>query len=149
MPKNKISWIIVADGVRARILANHGPGTGLRNPGNMDFVSDNRKSRDIVSDRPGRSKGGTGGRHAMEPRVDSHRYEKHLFAKEMAKQINEACQRGDFDSLVLVAPPQTLGELRNALNKPALSKVVAELGKDLTKIADHDLPEHLEGAIRL
>ena len=149
MPKNKTCWIIVADGARARILANDGPGSGLRNASNTDFVSDNRKSRDIVSDRPGRSEGGASGRHAMEPRVDGHQYEKQLFAKEMAKRINDACQRGDFDSLILVAPPQTLGELRNALDKPTLSKVRAELGKDLTRVAIHDLPKHIKGAIRL
>jgi protein required for attachment to host cells len=149
MPKNKMCWIIIADGVRARILANDGSGSGLHNSSNTDFISDNRKSRDIVSDRPGRSEGRSGGRHAMEPRVDSHQYEKQQFAKMMAKQINDACQRGDFDSLILVAPPQTLGELRNALEKPALSKVIGELGKDLTKVAIHDLPKHLEGTMRL
>jgi protein required for attachment to host cells len=149
MPKNKTCWIIVADGTRARILANDGPGSGIRNTSNTDFVSDNRKSRDIVSDRPGRSKGSTGGRHAMEPRVDSHEYEKQQFAKEVAKRINDACQRGEFGSLVLVAPPQTLGELRNALDKAARSKVIAELDKDLTKVAIHDLSEHIEGIIRL
>ena len=149
MPKNKTCWIIVADGTRARILANDGPGSGLRNTTNTDFISDNRKSRDIASDRPGRSEGGTSGRHAMEPRVDSHQYEKQQFAREMAKRINDACHLGEFDSLILVAPPQTLGELRNALDKPALAKVSAELDKDLTKVAIHDLPKHIEGAIRL
>jgi len=149
MANNKTCWIIVADGTRARILANDGPGSGLRNTSNTDFIADNRKSRDIVSDRPGRSEGGTGGRHAMEPRVDGHQYEKTLFAREMATRLNDACHNGDFDSLILVAPPQTLGELRGALGKPALSKVVAELGKDLTKVAVHDLPKHIEGAIRL
>ena len=149
MPKNMKCWIIVADGTRARILANEGPGSGLRDISNMDFVSDNRKSRDIVSDRPGRSEGGTRDRHAIEPRVDSHQYEKQRFAKEMAKRINDACLRGEFDSLILVAPPQTLGELRNALDKSALSKVSVELDKDLTKVAIHDLPKHFEGVIRL
>ena len=149
MPKNKTCWIIIADGARARILANDGPGSGLRNTSSTDFISDNRKSRDIISDRPGRSGGGTDGRHAKEPKVDSHQYEKQLFAKEMAKRINDACRRGDFDSLILVAPPQTLGELRSALDKPTLSRVTAELDKDLTKVAVHDLPKHFEGVIRL
>jgi len=152
MPKNKTCWIVVADGVRARIFANDGPGTGLRNALEMDFIADNRRSRDIVSDRPGRSVGGAGGpggRHTMEPKVDSHQYEKRMFARQIAGHVNDACQRGDFDRLVLVAPPQTLGVMRDALGKPALSKVVAELGKDLTRIAVHDLPRHMEGAIRL
>jgi len=149
MLKKETCWIIIADGARARILANHGPGSGLRNAMKTDFVSDNRKDRDIVSDRPGRSTGGTGGRHAMEPKTNSHQFEKHLFAKEMAKRINSAHQRGDFDSLILVAPPQTLGDFRNALDKPVLNKVRAELDKDLTKVAIHELPKYMEDTIRL
>ena len=151
MPRNKVCWVVVADGARARILVNDGPGTGLRDAFGADFIADNRRSRDIASDRPGRSEGGAGGaggRHAMEPKTDSHQYEKQVFAREMADRVNDACRRGDFDSLVLVAPPQTLGALRDALGKPALSKVVAEFGKDLTKVAIHDLPGHIEGAIR-
>ena len=146
---SKKTWIIVADGTRARILANDGPGSGLHDALNADFVSDNRKSRDIVSDRPGRSKGGAGGRHAMEPKVDSHQYEKQQFAKEVANHINDACQRSEFASLILVAPPKTLGELRNALDKSALSKISAELDKDLTKVAIHELPRHINNIIRL
>lgn len=149
MPNNKTCWIIVADGTRARILASDGPGSGLRSTSNADFVSDNRKNRDIVSDRPGRSVGGSSGRHAMEPRIDSHQYEKQRFAREMGERINEACHRGEFDSLVLVAPPQTLGELRSVLHKPALSKVTGELDKDLTKVAIHDLPKHIKDVICL
>lgn len=149
MQKNKTCWIVIADGARARILAHDGPGSGLHNTTNADFISDNRKTGDIISDRHGRSGGGINGRHAKEPKLDSHEHEKKLFAVAMAKRINDACHRGDFDSLILVAPPQTLGELRNALDKPALSKVTAELGKDLTKIAIHDLPKHIEGSLRL
>jgi len=149
MPKKMKCWIIVADGTRARILANDGPGSGLRNISNLDFVSDNRKSRDIVSDRPGRHGGTTRDRHAMEPRVDSHQFEKQRFAKDTAKRVNDACHRGEFDSLILVAPPQTLGDLRNSLDKPALAKVRAELDKDLTKVALHDLPKYIEGSIHL
>jgi len=45
--------------------------------------------------------------------------------------------------------PQTLGVLRDALGRSALSRVMAELGKDLTKIAIHDLPQRIGGAIQL
>lgn len=149
MPNSKTCWIVIADGARARILANDGPGTGLRNAMAADFVADNRKSRDIASDRPGRSSGSGGDRHAMDPRTDMHRHEKRLFAKELAEVIGDACQRGDFGALVLVAPPATLGDLRRELGKPALASVKAELAKDLTKLAEHELAPHLEGVLRL
>ena len=48
-----------------------------------------------------------------------------------------------FDKLVLVAPPRVLTELKEKLSK-AMAKLVADgLQKDLTKVPDHELGEHL------
>jgi protein required for attachment to host cells len=44
---------------------------------------------------------------------------------------------------VLVAPSRTLAELQSALSRELQSKVVTTLAKDLTKIPDAELPNHL------
>ena len=75
----------------------------------------------------------------MAPRVDWHNYEKHLFAKSMAKRLDQAALKKKFDRLILVAPPHTLGELRAALDKQTREKVSAELNKDLTNMSVQDL----------
>jgi protein required for attachment to host cells len=150
MAKKK-TWILVADGARARIFVNEGPGTGMRGLAGADYEADHRPTHEIGVERPGRTQEslGDGTRHAYAPRVDWHEYEKHLFAKEMAQVIDQACERGAFDALVLVAPPKALGELRAALGKNALAKVAAELDKDLVNTPEHDLPGHLTEAITL
>ena len=83
----------------------------------------------------------------MEQKTDWHRFEKHQFAKRMAELLEDAAKRKAFDRLVLVAPPQALGDLRAELGRHAKEKVTGELDKDLTHVAIHDLPGHLAGLI--
>ncbi|PCJ61730.1 MAG: hypothetical protein COA65_01915 [Rhodospirillaceae bacterium] len=89
-----------------------------------------------------------GSRHAMAPRVDWHEFEKELFAKKMAEILNQAAQKETFDRLVLVAPSKTLDASRKALGKTAREKTTAEINKDLTRVPIHELPAHLEAALK-
>lgn len=146
MPKKAVkTWVLVADGARARFLAHAGPAAGLEPVLAEEDPNSRLPTRDLGADKPGRTQErvADGSRHAMAPRVDWHDFEKHLFAKEVAKILDQAAQKQVFDRLVLVAPPKTLGGLRAALGKAALEKVTAEIGKDLTNVPHHDLPAHL------
>jgi len=146
----KRTWILIADGARARILLNEGPGTGLESATDTEYETDHRLTREIGSDRPGRvHESADVVRHAYVPRVDWHEFAKQLFAREMAQILDAAAERNAFDALVLVAPPKTLGELRAALGKGSRAKVSAELGKDLCNVAVHDLPSHLADVLEL
>lgn len=142
------SWIVVADGARARILENTGPGKGLTALPDQEMHQSHVPTRDINADRPGRSHDRMGPqRHAMEPPSDAHREDKRRFAEELAQRLNSAAQSNSYDRLVLVAPAKTLGDLRQALSKEAAAKVEGELSKDLTPIPDHELAGHLGGVI--
>ena len=50
---------------------------------------------------------------------------------------------GDSPRLILVAPPQALGDLRAALPADVSDLVSGELHKDLTHATIHDITEHL------
>jgi protein required for attachment to host cells len=142
--QKKITWIVVADGARARFLRSEGWGHGLTQALDQAMVGDNRPSHEIGSDRPGRTfSSATGHPSGMEPKTDWHRFEKAQFAKEVAKAVEKAAIAGEFDRLVLVAPPQALGDLRAALGGNAQAKIVAELGKDLTHLPLHELEPRL------
>ncbi|NJO67722.1 MAG: host attachment protein [Rhodospirillales bacterium] len=75
--------------------------------------------------------------------TDPKRYEKRLFAHEMADRLEDARKKGAFDRLVVVAPPEALGDLRAEFGKSLASLVSAEMPKDLTKVPIHALPEFL------
>ena len=148
--KPRKTWILVADGARARILENDGPGTGLAPALNFDFAASHAPTRDFGADKPGRGQGPGGtAQHAKPPKVDWHTYEKHVFATQLAKALEGAMHESAFDDLVLVAPPEALGELRLALAEGVKSRVSGEVGKDLTHVSIHELGNYLEGAVRL
>ena len=145
------TWVVVADGARARRLVNEGPGKGLEELPGGAMAAEHAPSRDIKADRPGRTFDSAGqGRHAKEPPTDPHRDAKRRFAREVAVRLDAAHKRGDFDRVVLIAPPQALGDLRACLSKGVQAKVSAELAKDLTKdlthLPIHELPDHV-GAV--
>lgn len=150
MPRRKKTWVLVADGARARVLVNQGPTSGLEPVVGHDFSASRLATREIGSDRPGRThRSSDSMRVAMEPRVDWHTYEKHLFAKTVAKVLDDGARVKAFDQLVLVAPPRAMGALRAALGQRARALVKAELKKDLTHLASHELTPHLADILLL
>ena len=72
-----------------------------------------------------------------------HQASKEDFVKLVANQLDEEHERGQFDNLVLIAPPGALTELKQNLSNQMAKLVVSDLQKDLTKVPDHDLTEHL------
>jgi protein required for attachment to host cells len=138
------TWILVADGARARFLKNLGPGKGLEAALDSELQQHLPPNREIVTDKPGRGSGPAGGgRHALAPRTDWHTFEKARFAHEVAGVLDKARAADRFDRLVLVAPPKVLGWLRQELPKATYEKVTGEIAKDLTHAEDADLREQL------
>lgn len=141
------TWILVADGAKARILERSGRLGPLAPVPDNDFIEAQARqpTRDIGADRPGRvQESATTARHAMTPRVDWHRFAKQQFAGSVADMLEAAALAGKYESLILVAPPQALGDLRAALGNKTRILIEAEIGKDLTNLPDHELPAHLE-----
>lgn len=139
-----MTWVLVADGARARLLVSEGPGTGLKPALGQEFIGTNLPSRDIASDRPGRSFDSAGeGRHAMEPPTDPKRHEKRVFAHEIAQILEDGRKRNAFDQLVIVAPPEALGDLRAELGEELKRLIGGELNKELTKVPTRELADHL------
>jgi protein required for attachment to host cells len=145
------TWILIADGARARVLAQEKDFAALVPAFEQEeLTGSTAQSREIASDRPGRSFDSAGqGRHAMEPPTDPQRYAKFAFARELATRLEEAAHGGRFARLVLVAAPKTLGDLRELLPAAVKAKVVAEIDKDLTKVPRPELAKHLAPVLKI
>ena len=65
------------------------------------------------------------------------------FAKQLAHELYRRAHNGDFTALVLIADPQTLGQIRPALHKEVQDRLVSEVGKTLTKASVTDIQEAL------
>jgi protein required for attachment to host cells len=146
--KPKRTWVLIADGGHAKVFQSEGPSSDLVLVEGMIFSADLPANRDILADRPGRVFESQGrARHAKENPSDPHRELKRAFAKKLAGVLEAKLAEKRFEKLVLVAPPVTLGDLRDALPKSVHSKVVAELAHDLVKTPHGELAGHLEDVL--
>lgn len=142
MKKTKL-WYAIADGGRARFVERDENGA-FRTVANFESTDLHARAHDLGTDRPTRVRDRVGGgRHSVEPRSDLKVQAKEDFVKLVADELAAEHGRGQFDQLMLVAPPGVLTELKQKLAKPIASIVVRDLQKDLTKVPDHDLTAHL------
>lgn len=134
------TWVLVADATRAKIYENNGPGRGLREMSDLSLEEGIARTRELGTDRPGRTHDRFGkGRHALAPKADWHMQAKQEFADGLGEYLSAECLKKSYDRLVLVAPPRTLGHLRNALSTQAANLVTAEINKDLTGLQQRDI----------
>ncbi|MFN3232319.1 MAG: host attachment protein [Alphaproteobacteria bacterium] len=142
--KSITSWIAIADGAKARIFSSKGPRLHLELVGELNSEKARQRASDLTSDRQGRVQNRVGtGSAAMEAPTDPQAVEKTRFTRELVSYLEAADTRGDFDALVLVAPPRTLGEVRKLLPGTLAEKVSHEVGKDLTNSPPKEVEEHL------
>lgn len=142
--KPKRTWVLIADASRARVLEGNGSGEGLQMVEGFHYEAELPPTHELVSDRQPRSFESVGSaRHAMSSGVDPHRKEKRKFVEVVAQALDEHLDRKAFDRLVVVAPPQALGDFRHAFTERVRTRIVNEIAKDLTKTPNQDVLELL------
>jgi protein required for attachment to host cells len=138
------AWVLVGDGRKALVLRNDG-----------DELYPNLKAISVFNDavnpatalhgtdRPGRSVEHMTGRRSGMEQTDWHEIAEQRFAHNVATTL--CARENDIEALIVVAPPKTLAELRDAFSEGLKRKVVAEVNKDLTKHPVHEIERLLSG----
>jgi protein required for attachment to host cells len=136
--------VLIADRARARLFAAHrsSPWDLLQS---FEHPRGAAHDRDILTDRPGRvhQSVGDGNRSGADLKTAPHEVEAEAFARQLAGALEEVVTARHPRRVVLVAPPHFLGHLRRVLGKPVSALVDASLDKDLSAVADRDLPARL------
>jgi protein required for attachment to host cells len=149
--KSEHIWIVVTDGAQARFLKPNRKASELLPAGPPDMSSADAKTRssDLKSDRPGRSFGSShdGQRHAIEPKHDHHKMEKHKLSAAVVDVLDRACSKEDFKDLIIVAPRRSMGEIRALFPKRLRDRLREEIAKDLTKASPDELLSRVKPAI--
>jgi protein required for attachment to host cells len=141
--KPTITWIVVADGSRAKIYVNRGRGKGIELL-EHEISSEHPRTSEMVRDGLYRTHESVGhSRHAIEPKSDPHRELKRDFAQVLAEMLDRRASEKSFDKWVLVAPPGMLGDLRQATSRRLRGLLRFEIAKDLTKASTHEVAGHL------
>jgi protein required for attachment to host cells len=78
--------------------------------------------------------------------ADYHQQTEDRFAIRAAEELNGRALRHEYDALIVVAPPRTLGELRSHYHKTVRDRLVAEIAKDLTGYSTDRIVQMLTNA---
>jgi len=130
LPHN--SFVVVADGKKMLFFRNEGDGAYPKLEVERKRETADAPDRDQKTDAPGRAFSSvSSGRSAYEE-ADFHQLEEDRFAAETAELLRKRALRNEFESLIIVAPPRTLGELRKHYHKEVEKRLAGEVAKDLT-----------------
>lgn len=136
------AMVVVADGRKLLMLRNEGDAEYLNLQVVQKQLHANPKTSDQTTDSSGRSAATSG--HGTMGETDFHQLEEDRFAAEVAGMLRAEALQNSFESLIIVAPPRTLGELRKHYHSSVTDRLTGELAKDLT---DHPVPD-IETALR-
>lgn len=137
--------ILVADGRKTLFLRNQGDAARLDLRTESHDERADAKDSDMKIDAPGVGSQSFGfGRPAMDE-TDYHQQAEDRWAKDTADILNRRALANDYDTLVVVAPPKTLGELRKHFHKETEKRIVATFNKEMTDRPLADIEDLLAG----
>jgi protein required for attachment to host cells len=128
------TWILVADGARARLFSLGADAMRLEEIGDFINAAMRMPGHELESAPPARVHDRFGeGRHAIDARMPP----RDKAAAQFAVMLKSALERGHteqrYRDLVLIAPPRFLGMLNRALDKHLQESVVLKIAKNLTR----------------
>ena len=126
VPHNAL--VVVADGIGARFFRNTGHGSQILLASEGEF-------------KPHLHDDGPSGKRP--PESSNQETDEATFAKQLANELYHRAHNGNFAALILVADPQTLGQIRPTLHKEVQDRLVSEFHKTLTKASIADIQKAL------
>ncbi|MEG3170414.1 host attachment family protein [Sphingomonas sp. LB3N6] len=140
------SVVLVADGRKMLFLRNEGDNVAPNLVVEKAHEQINPATRDQATDAAGRASSPRGGVQSSVEPTDFHQLEEDRFAAEAADFLKVRALNNDYESLIIVAPPKTLGEMRKHYHKEVSSRLKGELDKDLTGHPIADIEKALKNA---
>lgn len=139
----KDTWLLVANSSIARLFKVIKK-QSLEEMKVLEHPESHLHTRDLVSDKMGRDFESVGpARHSIEPHISPKQQEFINFAKQIARYLDEARLKGEYERLYLVAGPSLLGHLRHELSPSTAKLVQAEANKDITHLTPQEMVSHL------
>jgi protein required for attachment to host cells len=127
IPHNAL--IVVADGAGARFFRNSGHENKVKLSAEGEL-----KPTDLLDEGPAGKR---------PPKSSGQETDEATFAKQLAQELYRRAHSGNFAALVLIADPQTLGQIRPTLHKEVQNRLVLEIRKTLTKASVADIQKAL------
>ncbi len=125
--------VVVADGTGARLFRNRGD--------ERDVSLHQVELRELVNmddDGPAGS---------MPGESTGQQIDEATFAKQLAHALNDGAVKQQYEQLVLIADPTTLGRMRPLLHKQVQARIITEIPKTLTNAPVQDIERALRAPL--
>ncbi|MEM8826904.1 MAG: host attachment family protein, partial [Pseudomonadota bacterium] len=136
--------VCVVDGEKLLLLVTEGDS---EHP-NLEVVrketQDNPPDREQSANRRGRQSESTGPRTYAYDDTDFHQLAEDRFASDAADILYKRAHAGKFENLIVIAPPNTLGEIRKSYHVSVEDKLLGEIDKEATNLP----PDEIAGMIQ-
>lgn len=126
------TWIVVADSARARIFFTDRRDQDWELVESLEHPEARSRGRELLTGPP-----------AMETGEHPKEREAVVFARQLARRLERAFNAHEFRQLVLVAPPEMMGLLRQSLAPPVAGAVAHEITKDLSQLRQDELEDRI------
>ena len=151
------AYVLVADGSRLLFFRNEGDAEYPKLEMEAERQQENPKDSEQGRSEPGRTfssnrgdprTGGygstVGAARSAYSETDFHQLQKDNFAHEAADMLKKKALANEFEKLIIVAPPATLGELRKHYHKEVEARIAGEVAKDLTNMPVAEIEKILQ-----
>ena len=140
--------VLVADGRKLLLLRNHGDEAHLNLKTEAHDEQASLKDGEIKTDQAGQSAGpaGTGMPGGTMGETDFAQQAEDRWAADAGALLSKRALANDYDALVVIAAPKTLGVLRKNYHKEVEARLIGELAKEMTDRPIADIEAMLVGA---
>lgn len=119
------AFVVVTSGAEAKFFINDGTPHDLKLKHAGSLTPQNLDDDGPSGNRP--------------PESSNQETDEATFSKQLAQHLYTKAHKGDFEHLVLVADPDTLGEIRPILHQEVTQKITLELAKTLINSPTEDI----------
>lgn len=124
--------VVVADGRKFLFFRNQGDAEYPQLELEQKHEQENPPNREQKAGDAGRSFSSGGVRRSKMQETDFHQLEEDRFVADLADLLYKRAHANEFEKLIIVAPPQSLGELRKNYHQVVSERLIGEIDKDLT-----------------
>lgn len=142
---NEGEWLVVLDGRKLLVFQNQGTFATPALECILERTGLSEPTRDMGEDRPGRVHPSVGGSRSAVESTDFHAEGERAFVEEAIRTLEEKDREHPIASLVIVAPPKAMADVRRVLSGTLRSRVRKEIVADLVNVPTADLQARFSG----
>lgn len=141
-----MQWVVVADSSRARIFQTDASLERLVEVQDLLNPEGRLDDADMRNDAKGRfyGKGERFQGHTAEPNLTKEAHDAALFSREIGQFLAQGRDAQQYDSLVVVAPPEFLGQLRQELPERVGRCIKQQMNRDISNWNNDQISAYLK-----